>query len=50
LAAYAERAEVQRIYLAENRNKDYMNIAAPSIQANRVWFASFTGVQHYRRR
>ncbi len=43
LAAYAERADVQRIYLAENRNEDYMNIAAPSIQANWVWFAGFTG-------
>jgi hypothetical protein len=44
LEAYAERADVQRVYLAENRNEDYMNIAAPSIQANWVWFAGFTGV------
>jgi hypothetical protein len=43
LSAYAGRADVQRVYLAENRNEDYMNIAAPSIQANWVWFAGFTG-------
>lgn len=43
LSAYAERADVQRVYLAENRNEDYMNIAAPSIQANWVWFSGFTG-------
>ncbi|HEV2798906.1 MAG TPA: S8 family serine peptidase [Pyrinomonadaceae bacterium] len=43
LSTYAERADVQRIYLAENRNEDHMNIAAPSIHANWVWLSGFTG-------
>jgi hypothetical protein len=37
LATLSQRADVQRIYFADNVNEDYMNIAAPTIRANDVW-------------
>lgn len=37
LSTLSQRADVQRIYFADNVNEDYMNIAAQSIKANSVW-------------
>lgn len=39
----ARRADVQRIYFAENVNGDYMDVAAGAINANVVWAAGQTG-------
>jgi len=36
LARFAERADVQRVYDADNRNEDYMDVARPSINAHWV--------------
>ncbi|HZN10962.1 MAG TPA: S8 family serine peptidase, partial [Blastocatellia bacterium] len=44
LEELARRADVQRIYFAENRNGDYMDIAAGAVRANSVWAAGQTGV------
>jgi hypothetical protein len=35
--ALLDQDEVQRVYLAENKNEDYLNVAAPAINANFVW-------------
>jgi hypothetical protein len=44
-ARLAERDDVQFAYLAEESgNEDYMNIAAPSIKADWLWWFGFTGV------
>ena len=37
LATLAQRADVRRIYYAENINEDYMDIAAKAIRADQVW-------------
>ncbi|HEU4508916.1 MAG TPA: S8 family serine peptidase [Pyrinomonadaceae bacterium] len=41
---YAERADVQLIYLAEdNQYQDQMNVAGPSIKADALWSLGITG-------
>lgn len=41
----SERADVQAVYLAEDSgNEDYMNVAAPSIKADWLWWFGITGV------
>ncbi|HXG66861.1 MAG TPA: S8 family serine peptidase [Blastocatellia bacterium] len=37
LSTLAGRADVQRIYFADNNNEDYMNVAAPTLRADSVW-------------
>jgi subtilisin family serine protease len=37
LATLARRADVRRIYYAENINEDYMDIAARAVRADQVW-------------
>lgn len=43
LAEFARRADVQRIYFAENVNEDYLDVAAGAIKADVVWAAGQIG-------
>ncbi len=43
LTELTARADVQRVYLAESVDEDYMDVAAPSIKADDVWSAGITG-------
>ncbi|HEV2763892.1 MAG TPA: S8 family serine peptidase [Pyrinomonadaceae bacterium] len=43
LKRFSERADVQVVYDAENRNEDYMDVARPSINAQWVQAFGYTG-------
>ncbi|HXG67767.1 MAG TPA: hypothetical protein VNO70_21885, partial [Blastocatellia bacterium] len=44
LSALAQRADVRKIYAADNLNEDYLNTAAEAVYANYVWdWYGFTG-------
>ena len=38
-----QRKEIHRVYFAENKFEDYLEVAIPTIKANDVWAAGYTG-------